>query len=103
MLSLSKGEMEMNQMKVLEKPLTKKELESEMNENRYIKVIVPVEVEALINNDLEGVLDLLSELVTGTPCLMDISYKAVGVINEYVLAFEVRGVVSEDICEFDEE
>lgn len=93
----------MNDLNVLTEPLTQEQMKAMMNENCYVTAIVPVYVSDLIDNDLEGVLDLLSELMTGSLCLMNIGYKVVGVIDEYTLAIQVEGDVSEVINDYDEE
>lgn len=49
----------------------------QVNELGFMSVVVPVEVGELISNDLEWVLDILSEKATGTTFLNNISYEVV--------------------------
>ena len=54
---------------------------------------VEVDLHEIIDNDLEGLLDILSERATGSPLLMDISYRIVGHEND-TLKIEVDGDIS---------
>lgn len=47
------------------------------DDNNFIVVNVSIDLSQFIDNDLEGVLDLLSEEATGTPLLSNISYSIV--------------------------
>ena len=78
-------------------PLTKEAVCRYKDDNNYIRGIVKVELSDLIENDLDGFLDLISEKLTGSPLLMDIGYEPVSVSEEglYLL---VSGDVSE-ICD----
>jgi hypothetical protein len=55
--------------------------------------IVEVDLSEIIDTDLEGFLDILSERATGSPLLMDISYRIVSVEND-TLKIEVDGDTS---------
>lgn len=78
-------------------PLTKEAVCRYKDDNNYIRGIVKVELSDLIENDLDGFLDLISEKLTRSPLLMDIGYEPVSVSEEglYLL---VSGDVSE-ICD----
>ena len=68
-------------MDFLREPLTKKEIKEKMDENGYIVGNVLVDTDDMIDNDMEGFLDILSERLTGTPCLIDINYRIVGIVG----------------------
>lgn len=57
----------------------------------YIQVAVDIDVHDLIANDLEGVLDLMSEAATGSPLLMDINFIATEVRGDNTIRFIVTG------------
>lgn len=78
-------------------PLTKEAVCRYKDDNNYIRGIVKVELSDMIENDLEGFLDLISEKLTGSPLLMDIGYEPVSV-SEEELYLLVSGDVSE-ICD----
>ena len=88
-------------MKYLTKPLTKQEMTEKMDENGYICENVLVDISDMIDNDIEGFIDTISEKLTGSPCLMDVSYKVVGIVGKEddkhagLLVMEVSGDVSE--------
>lgn len=83
--------------KALDKPLTLEEIQAKLEDNStYIKGKVNVGLNFVINNDLEGFLDELSEKLIGDVRLMDISYKVVGVSPDgNTLIVEVSGDVSQ--------
>ena len=69
----------------------------------YIQVPVDVGLDELVNNDLEGVLDLMSEAACGSPCLMDISFTALEVVGDNTVRFIVTGdpcaaLAEDDTC-----
>lgn len=68
-------------MEYLTKPLTKNEIKEKTDENGYIAGNVLVDTDDMIDSDLEGFLDILSERLTGSPCLMDINYRIVGIVG----------------------
>lgn len=57
--------------------------------------VVEVDLHDLIDNDLDNVLDLLSKKATGSPLLMDITYRVVGCKPPSTLYIEVDGDDSE--------
>lgn len=64
-----------------------------MAKGKWIKKIVEVDLEDIIELDAEGFLDLLSEESTGSSLLSDIQYKAVGV-EKGMIQIEVQGDTS---------
>ena len=81
-------------MEYLTKPMTVEEMKKNMNNDCFIKGNVAINLSDAIDNDLEGFLDILSENLTGSPLLMDISYKVVGCEDGDMLIIEVIGDVS---------
>ena len=66
--------------------------------HNYIEGIVAVSDEELFNNDFENFLDLISERLCSSICLMDIQYDMVGVIpEEHLILYSVSGDASEVI------
>lgn len=65
------------------------------DDDNYITGLVRVYLAEIIDNDLEGFLDLISEKLTGSTLLMDIEYRVVGheSANDLIL-LEVSGDVS---------
>lgn len=45
---------------------------------RWVEGVVPIDLSDFINCDLEGILDIMSERLTGSGLLSDISYEVVG-------------------------
>lgn len=75
-----------------------------VDENDFISVTVEVELSKFIDNDLEGILDLLSEEATGTELLSNISYSVVGHRGD-VLEIKVSGSIEsiEDVEEVEQD
>ncbi len=67
----------------------------EISDENYVTSEVVLDTSALIDNDLEGFLDLLSMGVTDTELLMDIDYRLERLTFEGLLVFDVTGDVSE--------
>ena len=63
------------------------------DENGYALGIVTVNLSDIINTDLEGFLNILSEKLTGSVLLMDTSYKVISNDGDS-LSIEVSGDVS---------
>lgn len=78
-------------------PLTKEAVCRYKDDNNYIRGIVK-ELSDLIENDLDGFLDLISEKLTESPLLMDIGYEPVSVFEEELYLL-VSGDVSEILDE----
>lgn len=68
-----------------------------MDEKGYVEGNVFVSLSEIINRDLDGFLDRLGERLVDNECLMDISYKPVGVVDGKIV-IRVRGDVSEVIA-----
>ena len=49
-----------------------------VNEIGFVSVTCNIDLSVFIDNDLEGVLDTLSEEATGSSCLTNVSYKVTG-------------------------
>lgn len=83
--------------------MTAKKLAQKCDDDRYITANILVDISELINNDFEGVLDILSERVTGTLLLMDINYTVIDTLPDDMLVMQVSGDVSNIIEEDDDE
>ncbi len=70
------------------------EIIASRDENNYVEGYVQVHISTLIDNDLEGFLDIISEELIGSDLLMDINYEVVGVEEGNELIIKVRGDVS---------
>lgn len=57
----------------------------------YVKGEVYVHLSDIIDNDLEGFLDLISEALVGSTLLMDVNYNVVRVAEDGKLVLEVTG------------
>lgn len=68
--------------------------EVEIDEHGYITTEVVLDTCALIDHDLEGVLDLLSMGATDTDLLCDINYRPLSVTPQGCIVFEVGGDIS---------
>lgn len=75
--------------------LTKELIRRYMDSNNFIHGIVKVEFSDMIDNDLEAFLDCLSEKLTGSPLLMEISYEPVSVCDDGEIYLLVSGDVTE--------
>jgi hypothetical protein len=66
--------------KPLDKPLSMRQIVamSKADEHGYIEGIIRMDISDLIDNDLEGVLDIMSERLTGGGVLSDIAYTVIG-------------------------
>lgn len=80
-------------MDVLKRPLSKREITRQSNENEhgYVKGCVYAGMSEFVNNDLEGVLDMLSEKLVGSALLMDINYTVKQALSDNMLVVEVTG------------
>ena len=67
-----------------------------MSKAKYGEWEIIVHISEIINKDLEGFLDLISELSVGSPCLMDITYHVIGIGKEpNTIRLQVKGDTSE--------
>jgi hypothetical protein len=84
--------------KLLDKPLTIEEMrkmaEAGVPGGLFVTGVVAVDLNDIIDNDLDGFMDHLSELLTGTEILMNIDYDVVGYEEHNVLHIKVSGDVS---------
>lgn len=62
-------------MNIVLQPLTKKEIKEQADESGFVEGVVPVELSALIDNNFEEFLDLISEKLVGSPTLMEVQYE----------------------------
>lgn len=83
-------------MKVRKIPLRQDQAERMMEDHGgYIEGTVAIDIDYMINNDSESFLDLLSQKLTGTELLQDISYRVVGHKSPGTIYMQVRGNPSE--------
>lgn len=80
--------------KVLDKPLSMREVVvmSNADKHGYIGGVIRMDLSDFIDNDLEGVLDIMSERLTACGLLSDIEYTVVGHEDNELLVM-VRGSV----------
>lgn len=67
-------------------------LVTNVDEHSFITVTIDISLSAFIDNDLEGVLDLISNGATGSELLSDISYSVVGHQGD-ILKLKVTGSI----------
>lgn len=91
----------MEDTKVYDEPMTRKEILEKRDENGFVEGVVPVSLSDAIDNDLEGFLDLISEKLVGDASLLDISYASVGSRGTEILV-SVTGDVT-DVLSYLEE
>lgn len=63
---------------LITEPMTIQQLKAEATEDGWIEGVIPVDLSTFTDNDLESLLDILSEQLTGSPLLSQISYHVVG-------------------------
>ncbi len=83
--------------RLYEKPMTTAEMREAIKgkDNAYVTGVVLVDLSSVIDNDLEGFLDLISEKLCGSSLLMDVNYDVVGTVGKQGLLVEVTGDVSQ--------
>lgn len=64
------------------------------DKDNYVEGYVMVHISDLIDNNLEGFLDIISEKLVGSDLLMDINYEIVGYRESNTLILKVSGDVS---------
>lgn len=91
------------EFEVLQKPLTIEEIKERVKkeDSTYVEVVVEVSLSQLIDNDLDGFLDLMGEKSVGSVLLQDIQYKLVAG-HEDVAYIQVIGDVS-GIIDFEDD
>lgn len=92
---------------IIERPYDSQDIRERMDANGYVEGNVAVPLSDIIDNDLEGFLDLLAEKLVDSVCLMDISYRAVGILDpgsdDASVIISVRGDASECIEDDDDD
>lgn len=78
---------------VLDAPLSEQEMEQK-HDNGYLEAVVKVDLYELMQWDIEGSLDMLSESLTGYESLMGITSEVVGVASNGDILIKVQGDVS---------
>lgn len=78
-------------MSHLLRPYTSEEIRLNLDKDGYISGEVAVELNDIINADLEGFLDLISERLIGPSVLADISYEVSGVNGTGQVVIKVTG------------
>jgi hypothetical protein len=68
--------------------------EVQVDENNYIETRIVVSLEEAVDHELDGFLNLVSERVTGTDLLTDVSYGVAGVTPDGELILKVEGDIS---------
>ena len=87
---------------ILTKPLTMAEIRARIDSNNYVTGLLPVSLSDMLRYDLEEFLDLLAERFVNNLLLMDITFKAVKVIDDNII-LEIRGDVTSILAEDEEE
>ena len=85
---------------VLEKPLSIMEMLDCCDADLYVEGDVVIDLSELIDHDLEDILDIMAERLTGSPLLMDVNYSLVDILEENSAVMRVRGDIT-DILETD--
>lgn len=85
---------------VLEKPLSIMEMLDCCDADLYVEGDVVIDLSELIDNNLEGILDIMAERLTGSPLLIDVNYSLVDILDENSAVMRVRGDIT-DILETD--
>lgn len=65
-----------------------------VDENNWIETEIVMGLDAAVDHDLEGFLDLISYMVTDTPLLSDFAYHVTGITPEGNLIVTVTGDIS---------
>ena len=71
-------EVSCDKLVVLEKPYTLEEIQEHTKDRMWIKGVIKISLNEVINNDLEGFLDIISERLIDSVCLRDIYSQLVG-------------------------
>ncbi len=67
---------------LLTKPLTREQIVGQLDDCGDVKATVAVELSEIIDNDIEGLMDILEERMLSTGILSNISYEAIGVSDD---------------------
>lgn len=84
---------------VLEKPLSIMEMLDRCDADLYVEGLyvegdVVIDLSELIDHDLEGILDIMAERLTGSPLLMDVNYSLVDILDKNSAIMRVRGDIT---------
>lgn len=84
-----------NKLNYLKQPLTDEEIKVIADEDNYIEGIVAISETEMFYNDYENFLDLISEKLCNSPCLMNIQYEMIGCIpEESLIIYSISGDAS---------
>jgi len=72
---------------IIKAPLTEKDCDKDGR----VRGVIEMDLEGMIDNTLEDVLDLMSEILVGNSLLQDITFKIVGFKGPTMLHIEVSG------------
>lgn len=76
-------------MHIIETPLSMQEVLSLKDEKDFIRGVVPVSIQSIIDTDQIGFDDILSTSLVGRSALTDIDYTVVGHQDAYTVLIEV--------------
>ena len=76
-------------------------LKARADSDNFIQGTVPIGLFTLIDSDLEAVLDYVSEQLTGTLILTNISFTAVAVTRSGEIVLKATGDISDILDEFE--
>lgn len=79
---------------VLEKPLSIMEMLDRCDADLYVEGNVIIDLSELTDNDLEGILDIMAESLTGSSLLMDIDYSLIDILDKNSVVMHVRGDIT---------
>lgn len=88
-------------MDYLKKPLTAVEVAALRDAEGFIKVVIPISLDDLMS-DIEDVNDLAEGRILENGILADISYKAVGVLDDGSVLVQVTAEVDDDYWQDDD-
>lgn len=71
-----------NKWNYLQKPLTNEQMKKIADEYNYIEGIVAISESEMLHCDSDNFLNLVSEKLCDSQCLMDIKYKMIGCVPE---------------------
>lgn len=78
----------------LDEPMTVEQIKANINDEGVISGVGAVDLDDMVSNDFDGFLDTLAERLIGSPCLLDIDYRVVGVSDDQTILVKVTGEAS---------
>lgn len=78
---------------IWDRPMTKEQIRRYMRDDGFITGNIIMHISDVIDNDLEGFLDIISKALVNTPCLEDINYTILGVTEPDNLLINVTGYI----------